>query len=311
MAGRESYFQAIIQRHSPESSELTRFCQEYIRSEMKDRPDLWSVLTPAYPPGCKRLLISDDYYKTLCLPNVRLETRSIQRVTRDGIQVSATEDLTVEELGVDLIIYATGFQTKDFLHPIKIYGLGGRSTEDIWKSGTRALYGVSVESLPNFAMMYGPNTNLGHNSIILMIEAQARYIMKHVEQVIEARRNHQTLSITPNPTKIESWNKKLQKELATTSFADVRCTSWYKTDDGLVTNNWSSTVVDYQKLLSKLDWSDYSLEGKTSESLASRKVDIGRIVEERWVSHGSLGLILLSGLTLAGGAVLKAVRSFY
>jgi ligand-binding sensor domain-containing protein len=102
-------------------------------------------------------------------------------------------------------------------------------------------------------MAYGPNTNLGHNSIILMIEAQARFMVTLIEAVIKARQQGQTLSITPKAARVQNWNKKLQKELVTSSFADPRCTSWYKTADGLITNNWSGTVIEYQKLLSEID----------------------------------------------------------
>ena len=266
MDGRESYFQAIIQRHSTESAELTKMCEGYMKTQLADRPDLWSKLTPNYPPGCKRLLLSDDYYQALRLPNVKLETRRIRGITRGAIHVSVHGRGEAEDcLDVDLIVYATGFRTKEFLYPMKVYGLQNRSTDDIWKGGARALYGVSVESLPNFAMAYGPNTNLGHNSIILMIEAQARFMVTLIEAVIKARQQGQTLSITPKAARVQNWNKKLQKELVTSSFADPRCTSWYKTADGLITNNWSGTVIEYQKLLSKIDWSDFELEGTAAK----------------------------------------------
>jgi hypothetical protein len=306
MDGRESYFQAIIQRHSTESAELTKMCEGYMKTQLADRPDLWSKLTPNYPPGCKRLLLSDDYYQALRLPNVKLETRRIRGITRGAIHVSVHGRGEAEDcLDVDLIVYATGFRTKEFLYPMKVYGLQNRSTDDIWKGGARALYGVSVESLPNFAMAYGPNTNLGHNSIILMIEAQARFMVTLIEAVIKARQQGQTLSITPKAERVQNWNKKLQKELVTSSFADPRCTSWYKTEDGLITNNWSGTVIEYQKLLSKIDWSDFELEGTAAKRLAGRKIEIGRVVEETSISFRTLAFIILSGLAVASGIALK------
>lgn len=110
--------------------------------------------------------MSDDFLPTLTQPQVTLETRGIKHVTLSGILVEGNTELLV-----DVIIFATGFRTLEFMYPIKIYGKGGRSTSDIWQKGTKAYLGMTVESLPNFAMLYGPNTNLGHNSVILMVEA--------------------------------------------------------------------------------------------------------------------------------------------
>lgn len=106
------------------------------------------------------------------------------------------------------------------MHPIDICGTGGRSVSSIWKEGGEALYGVTVESLPNFGMLYGPSINLGRNSIILMIETQSRRANALMAKVLEARVNGGQLFIQPNPTAVSEFNTKIQNERENTSFAD-------------------------------------------------------------------------------------------
>jgi hypothetical protein len=193
------------------------------------------------------------------------------------------------------------------MHPIKITGSAGRSLADIWSGGAKAMYAMVVESLPNFAMLYGPNGNLGHNSIILMIEAQSRYINALIKEVLRAKTEGRSLTITPKPERVEEYNKTIQKVLQNSSFADPNCMSWYKDEKtGLITNNWSGTVVDYQKMLSKVDWSDYNLSGNGAEGLGEGKTtNIGRVVEETTVSYRTMGFTAVSLLAVAGGIALR------
>ncbi|KAM5341977.1 hypothetical protein ACJ41O_015008 [Fusarium nematophilum] len=289
MDGREAYYQGLIQRNSEESTQLRQVCQDHLQSQLADRPDLWEILTPDYPPGCKRILLSDDYYPSLVLPNVSLETGRIQRISEDGVVVLQKRDESSEDLvDLDLIIFATGFRTQEFMYGIKVHGVGNRSLDQIWAKGASALYGVTVESLPNFGILYGPNTNLGHNSIILMIEAQTRYIVTLIKEVLRAKQGGQVLSIKPRARRIREWNEKLQHDLATSSFADTRCNSWYKNKDGLVTNNWSGTVVEYQKMISRVYWSDYELVGETTAHMPEGETYLGRIVEETLIGTRAL-----------------------
>ncbi|VUC25502.1 unnamed protein product [Clonostachys rosea] len=282
MDGREESYEELIRAGSAESAKLTKTSIKFLRKELPDRPDLWEILTPKYAPGCKRILITDDYYKTLRLSHVALDTRDIQTITEEGIDVLDLKTKEGESLEFDLIVFATGFQTQEFLHGIDVRGVDGRPLGDIWEKGASALYGMTVESLPNFGIFYGPNTNLGHNSIILMIEAQARYLLTIVKEVLKAAQRGQGLAITPRLERLREWNVQLQKDLDKTTFADPLCSSWYKNKEGHITNNWSGTVVEYQKLLSKVDWSDFELEGDDSGAspLPSGQVAIGRVVEE-------------------------------
>lgn len=153
---RESFYAVVADEDSDFAHLVRGQCKTMMKAQLPDEPELWGKLTPGYAPGCKRVIITDDYYPTLARQNVELETRRITSITDAGIEVDGDE----EQL-FDVIVLATGFRTVEFMHPIKIYGSSGRSLEDIWRNGARAYNGVTVEDLPNFGMFYGPNTNLG------------------------------------------------------------------------------------------------------------------------------------------------------
>ena len=193
------------------------------------------------------------------------------------------------------------------MHPIKITGSAGRSLADIWSSGAKAMYAMVMESLPNFAMLYGPKGNLGHNSIILMIEAQSCYVDVLIKEVVRAKMEGKKLTITPKKELVEEYNRTIQKVLQNSSFADPNYMSWYKDEKtGLITNDWSGTVVDYQKMLSKVDWSGYDLSENGAEGLDEGKTTwIGRVVEETMISYRTMGLTAGSLLTVAGGFALR------
>lgn len=280
---REQFFDAAVVDDSEANDILRAGSLEMMKRQIPDKPDLRAALTPNYPPGCKRVILSDDYFPALNLPHVHLETRSIQRITSNGIRV---EEMDYD---FDLIIMATGFRTLEFMYPIQIYGTNGRSIQDIWKDGARAYLGMTAESLPNFGMLYGPNTNLGHNSIILMIEAQSRYINTMIAPILKARDRGATMCILPKLDRIETFNKEIQERLSTLTFASSKCNSWYKNEEGLITNNWCGTVVEYQKMLSDLDWNDFDVTGSELDFLPSNaKEHLGRVVEETRLS--SFGL---------------------
>jgi hypothetical protein len=218
-------------------------CKDMQRKQIPDRPDLWETLTPDYNPGCKRVIITDDYYPAIANPKTTLETNKIKRITETGIEL---ENGTHHDH--DMIVLATGFRTVEFLFPIKITGTNDRTLADVWSGGASALYGTTVPSLPNFGMFYGPNTNLGHNSIILMIEAQSRYLNTLVSAVLDAQGRGSRIGIMPKQDRTDAYNEMIQEVLKNSSFADPKCGSWYKNKEGKITNNWSGTVIEYQKM---------------------------------------------------------------
>ncbi|KAF1847357.1 flavin-binding monooxygenase-like protein [Cucurbitaria berberidis CBS 394.84] len=310
---RESFYDAVTNDKSDSADVIRSSCFDMMKKHIPGKPDLWEKLTPDYSPGCKRVIISDDYYPALANPKTNLETTKIKRITEFGIEL---QDGTHHDH--DIIVLATGFRTVEFLYPIKVTGTQGRSLGAIWEGGATALYGTTVPSLPNFGMFYGPNTNLGHNSIILMIEAQSRYLNTLVSAVLDGRNRGNRVGLMPKQRRTDEFNDQIQEILKKSSFADPACQSWYKNKEGRITNNWSGTVVEYQEMLSKVDWEDFETTGLRNENgvtgagtnvSASRVVfgsgkqetKIGRVHEETSVSNTVLALGTLSAVA-AGAA---------
>jgi cation diffusion facilitator CzcD-associated flavoprotein CzcO len=153
--------------------------KDYIARTVTDS-EVRAALTPDYQIGCKRILISDDYYHAFNRPNVKLETQQIARATETGL---VTADGRAHAL--DAIIYATGFRANEPLAELEIVGRAGHTLAQDWRYGAEAYYGMAVSGYPNFFILLGPNTGLGHNSIIFMIEAQVRYVMHCLDWLLD------------------------------------------------------------------------------------------------------------------------------
>jgi cation diffusion facilitator CzcD-associated flavoprotein CzcO len=306
---RESFYTAVTDNTSESATLIRTSCLDSMKAAIPsgDSTGLWKKLTPDYNPGCKRVIISDEYYPALASPKTTLETNRIARITPDGVELDNGTQHTH-----DTLVLATGFRTVEFMYPIKITGTHNRSLQSIWSAGASALYGTTVPSLPNFGMFYGPNTNLGHNSIILMIEAQSRYLNTLVSAVLDARNRGERIGLMPRADRTDAFNASMQEVLRESSFADPKCGSWYKNTEGKITNNWSGTVVEYQHVLSKVDWEDFETtegKGESGGERASKVVfgsgkletKIGRVREETMVSNTVLALGTLSAVA-AGAA---------
>ncbi|KAF2003175.1 flavin-binding monooxygenase-like protein [Amniculicola lignicola CBS 123094] len=308
---REAFHSAVFDNDSQFADMIRDWCKSSLQAQIPDRPGMWEKLTPDYSPGCKRVIISDDYYPALASPKTTLETQRIIRVTETGVEVANNQGETTHHAH-DTLVLATGFRTVEFLHPIKITGSRNRPLSEIWGKGASALYGTTVPSLPNFGMFYGPNTNLGHNSIVLMIEAQSRYLNTLVSAVLDARSRGARIGIQPKEQRTEEFNTEIQTLLEKSSFADPKCGSWYKNEAGKITNNWSGTVVEYQDLLSTVNWEDFEVveseggdgvyskvEGGERKSASKvvfgsgrNETNIGRVHEETSIS----GVGLVAGM---------------
>jgi cation diffusion facilitator CzcD-associated flavoprotein CzcO len=231
---------------------IRKACADYLTSQIAD-PKLRAALTPDYAPGCKRLLISDDYLPALRRENVAVVTSGIARITPEGI---VTKDGALHP--ADVLVYGTGFETTSFLAPIAIEGQGGRKLNEIWRDGAEAYLGVAVAGFPNLFLLYGPNTNLGHNSILFMIEAQVRYVVECASEL--ARSGRRSLEVKPEAQ--ETFNAELQAALAETVWA-TSCGSWYKTASGKVTNNWKGFTLEYWWRMRRPDWSAFTLHSRS------------------------------------------------
>lgn len=203
-------------------------------------------LTPDYPVGCKRIMISNDYYAALARSNVSLVTEAIREVTTDGI---VTTDGRLH--AADVLIHGTGFAALDFLAPMQITGLAGKDLNACWRKGAEAYLGISISGFPNLFMLYGPNTNLGHSSIVYMLESQIAYVLDAVRHLAKGSR---WLDVKPEVQ--GAFNTRIQRRIKRTVW-DGACTSWYKTAEGKNTNNWPGYTFEYRRATRRLRPEDY------------------------------------------------------
>jgi cyclohexanone monooxygenase len=183
----DAYESSSFDVDAAQTREATALARSYLMRKVAD-PELRAKLTPNYPVGCKRPLMSREWYPTFALPNVSLETTAIAELTERGVR-------TVDgaEHRVDTIIYGTGFKAADYLSSIDVYGTGGRHLRDDWNDGAEAYLGTLIAGYPNFFMLYGPNTN-GVNSIIYIHEAQTTFIRNILH--VMAGRGARTIEVT-------------------------------------------------------------------------------------------------------------------
>lgn len=218
-------------------SRISRTAQElstrYITAHVPD-PGLRAKLVPDYPVGCKRILITDNYLDTLCRDDVEVVDDPITRITAHAV---VTADGTERE--VDTIVVATGFDTLDFLAPVKIVGSQGRDLATDWVDGASAYQGIAVPGYPNSFILYGPNTNLNHNSIIFMLECQYRWILGVIGHLGRGARR-----VDVDPGAARRYGERIDAKMLHTVFA-AGCDSWYKNAQGKVTNNWPGPTVRY------------------------------------------------------------------
>jgi cation diffusion facilitator CzcD-associated flavoprotein CzcO len=223
--------------------------RRHLRKQVAD-PALRAKLTPSYTIGCKRILIASDYYPALTRPNVELVTEPITEV---GPQWIVTDDGT--KRGIDVIIFGTGFRVVDKLAQLPVTGLGGVTLAQAWRGGVEAYLGMTVAGFPNLFILLGPNTVLGHNSVVFMIEAQLRYVMRCLDRLRGARR------ISVDPAAQRRFNARLQRRMRHTVWLAGGCRSWYLDAAGVNRALWSGSSVGYWLRTRRPRRAHYILEG--------------------------------------------------
>jgi cation diffusion facilitator CzcD-associated flavoprotein CzcO len=223
-----------------------------IRHNVKDK-ELRRRLTPTYRAGCKRILYSPDYYRAVADPKTTLITDRITRVTPNGI---VTADGT--EHAVDVIVLATGFHVIDSYTYFDIKGPGGEDLVDRWnRDGLAAHRGIAVAGMPNLFFLLGPNTALGHTSVVIMIESQIRY----VAQAIAAVDARSAQALAPSAAAQQRYNDELQHDLAGSVWNTGGCRSWYLDEHGVNRTLWSGMTWQYWRSTRSLDASEYEFSG--------------------------------------------------
>lgn len=245
--GRSQYSQNSMRK------KRTREAIDHLNNSVKD-PELRKKLTPDYELGCKRVLISEDYYPAIQQPNVALITGGVSGLTPGGV---VAQDGSVYE--VDAIIYGTGFQTTQFSHMYDIQGMQGRNLiEEFNNKGGEAYYGVAVSGFPNFFFLVGPNSGLGHNSIIHIIESQLNYVLDYLKYLRKTATKAEYFDLKAEQQ--SSFNKRIQKELANMVWNTGGCNSYYLKDrNGKNTSIWPGSTVAFRKQTKKIDINNYRL----------------------------------------------------
>lgn len=249
---------------------LEKECRKHLERQVKD-PVLRAKLLPDYPIGCKRLLFMDELYPALTAPNAEIITEPINKLTMDSIETKTTSRK------VDCIILATGFKTQAFLSPVELIGRNGVKLSERWHNGAEAYHGITVSGFPNFFMLYGPNTNLGHHSIIFMIECQVDYILQIIGAWIDHRRKSgsetERLAFDVKSDAQRRYNAKLQEELKSTVWSHG-CKSWYVNEAGMVRNNWSGSVSNYWLHVRHPKYQDYDIWDPTGKIPDARQIPV-------------------------------------
>lgn len=206
--------------------------RRHLENQIAD-PELRAKLTPDYTIGCKRILLSSTYYPALRRPNVDLITDPITAITPTGI---ATADGSAHP--ADVIIYATGFKVIESVTGLNVTGRGGRK---LAHEGPEAYHGITVPGFPNFFMLLGPNTALGHTSVVFMIESQVQHVLSCLRML--ARDKADTIEVHQDAQR--RFNRRLQRRLGRAVWSAGGCTSWYLDADGVNRALWPGFSFEY------------------------------------------------------------------
>ena len=218
-------------------------------------PVLRAELTPTYRLGCKRVLLSNDWYPALQQGNVDVVTDRLVEVLPHAV-VTQAADGTRTEHHVDTLVFGTGFRITDPPMAGRVHDGEGRSLAELWAgTGMQALHGTCVAGLPNWFQLVGPNTGLGHNSIIYMIETQVDYLLGALD-AMDARGIR---ALSPRPEAQRAWNASLQGQLAHTVWNEGGCASWYRDAHGRNTTLWPTFTFSFRRQLRRFPVETYDV----------------------------------------------------
>lgn len=228
---------------------------EKVARKMLDRqvrdPELRQAVTPDYRPGCKRLILSDDWYPALQQDNVELVTEKVIAVRPNG--VLGADGV---EHAVDTIIFGTGFHVTDNPVADRVHGVAGVSLAERWADiGAQAHLGTSVPGFPNLFLLAGPNTGIGHTSLVVMIEAQLAYVVDALRQM-QAQGLHR---VDLHPAALTAWTREIQAKAAGSVWNAGGCASWYLDDEGRNTTIWPDQTFRFRRRTRRFDIENYEV----------------------------------------------------
>ena len=232
---------------------IERVARAYLAHAFAGRPDLLAAATPDFTIGCKRILLSNDYYLALRKPNVDVVTSAITRVTATGV---VTADGVEHPL--DTIVFGTGFKVGEGMaEGVTIVGRDGRKIHDVWADGPEALLGTTVAGFPNLFTMIGPNTGLGHSSMVYMVESQTRYLLDALRTVDAAG----AVAIDTRQDRQDAFNAELQRRFDGSVWTSGGCASWYLDAQGRNRTLWPGYTFDFRRRTRRIDPEDHELIG--------------------------------------------------
>ena len=244
----------ILKHGSDKTEEFKAVALRMLESAVDDDA-LRSRLTPEHPLGCKRLVFSSDFIPALTRPHVEVVSSAARTLRARSL---VTDDGT--ELDVDVVVCATGYAAADYLGQIDVVGEGGVSLRERWSDGAYAYLGMAVPGFPNFFMLYGPNTNVGSNSVIFMLEAQAHYVVRALKRM--RRKGESYIAVRPQAmvdfiAKIDDW---MQGTVWTT-----RCSSYFRAPNGRVVTQWPRSARAFWLMTRRFAAADYTFDPPASQ----------------------------------------------
>ncbi|MFI6691734.1 flavin-containing monooxygenase [Streptomyces sp. NPDC050433] len=246
---RELQVQAFTRRPD-ELALVERIAKANMARAIKD-PALRAALTPSYRIGCKRILLSSEYYPALARPNVDVVASGLAEVR--GSTVVAADRAETE---VDAIIFGTGFHVTDMPVAERVVGVDGITLAEAWKDGMASLRGATAAGFPNWMTVIGPNTGLGNSSMILIIEAQLSYLGDYLRTLGSLGAG---AALTPTPAAVDAWNHRVQERMKRTVWNTGGCTSWYLDANGRNTTIWPGTTTEFRRATRAVDLREYDV----------------------------------------------------
>jgi cation diffusion facilitator CzcD-associated flavoprotein CzcO len=236
--------------HDQAMRPLAAISRAHLRRQVRD-PALRSKLTPAYRMGCKRVLLSSNWYPALTKPNVEVVTDGVQEVTETGIVLDGGR-----EIELDVLIFGTGFRTREFVAPMRISGRGQQTLQEVWNDVPHAWHGLAVPEFPNMFLIYGPNTFGGSGSAIYMIESQMRHVLAAVREL----RRTGARAIEVRGDAHDAFMTELRERQRRTVWAAGGCSSWYVDEQGRDPTNWPGYTLEYRRRTMHVSPDVYTLD---------------------------------------------------